>query len=202
MSLAPGTSSGPIRPSRPARAGRGGFTLLEVMIALVILTVMASIMIPRFGAGLPKREFQLAVDQASDLLTMFAQRQQMQQNPVGIRYDELEHRLKLVILDRESGAEGPAKWVVDPYVMPIRLPDDPERFSVEVYADGDYVDIREWPLATTPNERRPTIRMSLQGEHGSATLTLPAHGIVPTESGAGSHSRVDLDAAGRSRENW
>lgn len=171
---------------------------------LLILALMSALMIPRFG-GTAKREFDLTVDKVADLLTMLAQRQQLQQNPVGLQYDAVDHALQLVIL--ESGVDDPdvrSRWRLDPFVSSVRLPGDSSSFILEVYADGDYVDIREWPLATTPAEQRPDITVKLEGDEFSAVVLLPSHAIVAERSdqGRSAQGRVDLDAAGRSREDW
>ncbi|MHC5004567.1 MAG: hypothetical protein ACYTJ0_15745 [Planctomycetota bacterium] len=146
------------------------------------------------------------VAHVSDLLTMFAQRHQLQQNPVGIQYDEVNHELRLVLHEPDpENIGGQSLWRLDPYVTPVSLPGDPSTFVLEVYADGEYVDIRDWPLATTPAEQRPEITVTLQDEEFSASVMLPSHAIVPRPAasrGGSATGRVDLDSAGRSREDW
>ena len=77
-----------------------------------------------------------------------------------------------------------------------------------VIADGDVVDVRQWPITTEPGRPRPTIEISLITDEGMVkTIVLPGHAIAPYEVEAGEEraelrSPVDLDGAGRHREDW
>ena len=197
----------PAIPTRPPRWSRSAFTVLEMMVVLMILAILATLAVPRL-TGTARREFRLAVDQVSDLLTMFAQREQLGRRPVGLRYETADHRLALVVLDSDPDeTDVVAAWTHDRHVSPIALP--PHVFVQEVTADGDAVDINDWPLSTAPSERRPTIAITLLNERDGevATLVLAGHAIVPQEIGAAAAGVYiaepeDLDAAGRSREDW
>jgi len=186
------------------RRTRSAFTLLEVIIVVVLIALMATMILPRFG-GAKKREFNLVVDSVADLMTMFAQRESLSQQTVGIRFDTGSRAIELVRL--QKGADGERNnWVVDTWVDPVRLPYDVE--LVDVRADGDYIDIADWPLATTPLDRRPSISLTLRAEAGpAATLTLSPHSTGPTiaddrNRGAFQVTPEDLDRAGRSRQAW
>ncbi len=75
-------------------------------------------------------------------------------------------------------------------------------------ADGDVLDISEWPLATEPGRPRPRIEIALRPEDGSIwNVVLPAHAIVPYQDDGRTalpfeRRPIDLDAAGRHREDW
>jgi type II secretory pathway pseudopilin PulG len=180
---------------------------MEIMIVLVIIALLASIIVPRFS-GMQRREFNLVVDQVVDLMTMYAQREQLQQQTVGLRYDVEFDELQLVVLRQDGqtlGASRTIDWVIDPYVRPVELPEDVT--LLEVTADGDTVDITDFALASSPMEPRPTIVIVLQGENDTATITLPAHAITPEMSStsrrlSSTPVAVDLDGAGRGREEW
>jgi hypothetical protein len=79
--------------------------------------------------------------------------------------------------------------------------------DIEFYVDGDPYDCADWPLASEPGQERPTIEIHLRGPGEIATLLLQPHGVAPiiingpNSSGIG-RTPVDLDAEGRSREDW
>jgi hypothetical protein len=114
----------------------------------------------------------------------------------------------LMVLDAADGsATGPAEWRPDVLVQPLALPPILDREAIWVYADGEQVDIREWPLAHLPGEERPTIEILLRSadEENQATLLLPAHGVAPVRLDQAPYAArrpIDLDAQGRSREDW
>lgn len=190
---------------RPTR--REGFTLLEVIVAVSIIAILASIIVPRFAGG-SRRQFDLAVDQVGDLLVMFAQRDNLGRQPIGLMHDDDTQVLKLMVLDTiDEDSTGPAEWRPDLFVQPLVLPPILDHEAIWVYADGEQVDIREWPLAHMPGEERPMIEIVLRSrdEEHQATLLLPAHGVAPVRTDKVAYAArqpVDLDAQGRSREDW
>lgn len=186
---------------------RRGFTLLEMMVVIVVMTILASLLLPRMLGG-GRREFRRLGEQVEDLLTMFAQREQLQRQPVGLRYDEERHALELVLLERDADADvTTSAWRRDPFVAPVQLSPDVE--ILDVQADGEPIDIVDFPFSTTSSESRPTLVLVLAGDEGDVTITLPGTAIVPESTwGAGGGvpatrwETTDLDAAGRSREQW
>jgi prepilin-type N-terminal cleavage/methylation domain-containing protein len=196
-------------PSRPTRfRARCGFTLLEVIVVVAILAILAALAAPRF-AGATRREFTLAVEKVQDLLTMFAQRDSLSPKPVGISFDAQRGWLYLVVLDTDDWRfSTTADWQPDPYVRPVKLPGVVNTATLAVYADGESIDISEYPLANSPGEPRPRIELSFQSIDGlhTASLTLAPHAVAPSlldsELVTVERVPVDLDAAGRSREEW
>ena len=92
---------------------RQGFTLLEIIVAVSIIVILASIIVPRF-AGSGRRRFELAVDQVGDLLVMFAQRDNIGRHPIGLLHDDQTQQLMLMVLDVEDGSTTePAEWRQD-----------------------------------------------------------------------------------------
>jgi prepilin-type N-terminal cleavage/methylation domain-containing protein len=190
-----------------------GFTLLEVIVVVVIMALLATILVPRL-AGNQKRTFRLATEQVADLLLMYAQRDSLSRKPVGIR-QELQgpdhNWILLVTLETSDNPllEGASEWKPDRAVAPVKLPaygDEP--LPVEVRADGELMNVQDWPLASTPGRDRPTIDITLYGPDGlTATVSLASHAIAPDVFGLDdSQTRrpepIDLDAIGRSREDW
>jgi prepilin-type N-terminal cleavage/methylation domain-containing protein len=190
---------------RRATARNHGFTLMEIMIVVVVLALLATMAIPRFADN-DKRRFKMAVEQVADLLTMFAQRQMLEDRLVGISYDPGRHAILLVRQETHPPDGLPPVWEVDPYVQPVLLPDEVE--LIEVSADGDPVDIVQWPLASAPQEERPAVSLTLESPMYLTTISLAPQGITPEATGldaapgATAYQPVDLDSAGRTRDTW
>jgi general secretion pathway protein G len=178
--------------------------LLEVTIVVVIIALLATLIVPRFS-GTARREFRLLEEKVVDMLTMFAQREQLGRRPIGLQYDLDRRELMLVVLERGDRSSRENEWLIDQYVKPVRFPRTVSLASV--LADGDPVDVVDRPLVVVPGQERPTVTLALQGEQEISTITLSAHAIVPRVTRAGDWSPdsvepIDLDAAGRHREDW
>ncbi|MCI0364568.1 MAG: prepilin-type N-terminal cleavage/methylation domain-containing protein [Phycisphaerales bacterium] len=187
---------------------RRGFTLVEVTVVVVILVIMASLIVPRF-TGADKRTFKLAVDQVGDLLTMYAQRENLGQKIVGIYHDRGENSLKLMMIDSEAGGlDEYADWREDRFVRPVKLPSFMNESDVTIVADEQRYDAAgETPLTSMIGQQRPTIEITLRGAGESATLVLYPHSVAPVIFGTVENlgtirSGVDLDTTGHSREDW
>jgi len=179
------------------------------MIVVGVLAVITAMTVPRLLSR-EGRMFQLTADRVADLLTMFAQRESLSARPAGIWLDKERRRLVLMVLDIDEAArEEPALWRPDRTVRPVPMPTtiDVER-GIVVSVDGSTVDISQWPVATEPGRPRPRIEISLYADDGSVkTIALPAHAMAPYQlddahAALASRRPLDLDAAGRSREDW
>ncbi|NNM24407.1 MAG: type II secretion system protein [Phycisphaerales bacterium] len=199
--FAPASSSS-LSPARPRR----GFTLLEVMVVGVLLAVLAAIAVPRL-TGNTRRSFDLAADQVADLLLMYAQRDAFGAKPIGLMKNE-RGWLMLVQLDIDASDERSGDWRIDPFVPPVKFPDEVDLSSVVVTANGQRLDIIGQPLSHTPGEDRPSVQVFMQSRDREyqTTIDLAPHALAPVRSdrrtGTPRRVAVDLDAAGRSREDW
>lgn len=185
---------------------RRAFTLLEMIVVVIVLTILAALIVPRL-TGNQKREFRAAVDKVSDLLTMYGQRQNLGQRIVGIQQNRYDNSIALIEIDDAGGDPGSGNWRIDPYVKPVRLPGFMTDSDVEFYVDGDPYDASDWPLSSEPGQERPTIEIRLRGSEDFATLVLQPHGVAPIvvngENSSGiNRTPIDLDNEGRSREDW
>lgn len=184
-----------------------GFTLVEVLVVVVMMAILAGVIVPRLGTN-ERREFRLAVDQAADLLTMYAQRQSLGQKIVGLQQDLRSNSIQLLLLDYDNNNPGsPANWRRDVYVRSVKFPPFMRPEDVEIWADGDYIDTSSWPLSSELGQDRPSIEIVMSGAGETARLVLAPYAVAPVNlsdlrDGAGIRERVDLDAEGRSREDW
>lgn len=183
-----------------------GFTLVELTVVLVVLVLLASMIVPRLTGNID-RLFKASGEQVADLLTMFAQRDSLAQQPVGLFYDEDAHQLLVRVydIDPDSYDQTP-QWRQDRFIRPLKLPEFVE--LVEVLEDHATVDIRQWPLTSRPGQQRPWIEIVLGGPDGATTsISLAPHDVSPLVY---SHDDqppqiampIDLNAAGRMREDW
>jgi hypothetical protein len=183
--------------------------LLEVMVVVVILAIMSTMAMP-YLTGTTRRTFELCVDQVADLLTMYAQRDNLGQKPVGLWYDAHRRQLELVVLDvDESGFGEDATWRPDRFIKPVKLPDVVDGESLALWADGELLDITDptRPIYHTPGDNRPTLEIALQtyDQRHYAALILTPHAVAPRrldDRALSVRMPEDLDAAGRSREDW
>ena len=164
-----------------------GFTLIEMIVVVIVIGIMATMIIPRLS-GTRDREFNLLIEQVSDIVLMFAHRSSTSNQPTGLRYDEDHY------------------WDVDPMALPILLPDWIKGDEVEIYIDGELADTSMWPVTVTPGETRPLIEVGLGWESRYALISLGSHSIGPNIwlDGIGKEPLmpIDLDAQGRGREEW
>ena len=180
-----------------------------MVVVVAILAVIMAMTLPRM-LGRDGRVLQLSADRVADLLTMYAQRESLSSRPTGIWHDTDTHRLVLMVLDADGATpQQPAQWRPDRTVKPVQLPSsvDVER-GVGASIDGTTVDISRWPITTEPGKRRPRIEISLYDNDGRVkTLVLPSHALKPydlddADAVLVSRQPMDLDAAGRHREDW
>jgi len=183
------------------------FTMIEMIVVLVILAIMAAMVVPRM-TGNAQREFRYAVDEVADMLTMFAQRQNLGQKPVGIFQDRGQNSLALMVMDTDAGAsEQGAGWRMDRYVQPIQFPPFMLDTDIDIMIDGQRVDASQWPITCEIGQERPTIQIAMRGAGEWATLTLHPYGVAPEvtndrETLSAARMPLDLDGSGRSREDW
>jgi prepilin-type N-terminal cleavage/methylation domain-containing protein len=201
----PGAQAGTLATRTANRAAARGFTVIEMLIVVVILAILAGMAVPRLFTN-DHRIFRLTCDEVADLLTMYAKRESTGSRPVGLMYDEQRHALVMLEFDvDDQSARGRARWRTDALIQPVRLPEFVE--LVEVRADGDYIDITEWPLSNRPGQERPRISLSLQGVGRTVTLVLPPHAVSPRQIGWSDDDAmhpvpVDLNSIGLSRGEW
>lgn len=194
-------------PTRPRPADRRAFTLLEVVVVVTMLALLAAVAIPRLS-GTRRTAFDHFVDEVSDMLLLFAQRDNLGRSPIGLVLDVSGERPALQLMVMAEADQGRGAWVIDRLVAPVELPDFIAPADLEIEADGESIEIRDRVLAQVPGEDRPTItiRISDVDRRHRATLELTPHGVaarrLDDRRAATARRPVDLDAEGRSREDW
>ncbi|MCA9295185.1 MAG: prepilin-type N-terminal cleavage/methylation domain-containing protein [Phycisphaerales bacterium] len=192
---------------RTSRTTRRGFTLLEMMVTITILVVFASITVPRLF-GNQKREFDVFVEQMSDLLMMFAQRDNLSTQAVGIVMNKDKQQIYLqLLLPNEQDNSLPPTWTFDKYVRPVSIPAFIGIEGVRFYEDGREIDITDWPLTSPANGQRPDVRVTIETRELSTTLQLTPHDVLPKRVGEGTEVDelrvpIDLDKEGRDTDPW
>src|SRR4051794_30046245 len=152
-----------LRPAISRSNVRSAFTLIEIMVVLIIISILAAMFVPKL-TGNEKRQFRMTVDQVADLLTVYAQRESNGQKVVGLQFDPGRMELALVEIDTDNSRPGiPADWKVDHNVAPVHLPSFMRPEDLMVYADGQLMDITSWPLSTTIGQDRPQVEVTLTG---------------------------------------
>ena len=193
----------PSRPSsrRPARA----FTLIEVTVVVVIIGLLATLILPRL-ASTRRQQFDLFTNQVADVLMLFAQRDNLGRRPIGLRIDTRTGTPRLEVVAMNDTASDRDDWAADTSVRPVEIPEFVGIAGLTVIADGEQVDIVDWPLTHLPGENRPAIQIEIRDtSNRTARVMLSPYAVSPTRIGTDAWAgrpTVDLDAEGRSREDW
>jgi type II secretory pathway pseudopilin PulG len=174
-----------------------------MMVVILVMAIIFSIAMPRFS-GQEERQLELAAQQVADLFTMFLQRENLGSKPVAIVYDEPLHQMAMFVLDiDEYNPEEPAAWYIDRTARPVKLPDS--TYLLETRIDGLSTGEPSWRFIHTPGQERMPLEVVLAGGGETRTIVMPVAGIscrILDGGGGAARVSVDLDAAGRSREEW
>nr|MBC8523039.1 type II secretion system protein [PVC group bacterium] len=152
----------PLRVTRQTSRNQLGFTLLEMIVVVIVLGILASMTIPRL-TGSRGREYELKVEQAADLMVMFAHRLSTSTKATGLQYDGSKRRLFLLTLVTDDDNDE-SYWIDDPLSPPVTFPGWMEEDSVAIFTDGDFTDTTQWPLKTIPGATRPIIEIPVNWE--------------------------------------
>lgn len=183
---------------------RRGFTLLEVILAAVVLVILGTMLVPRM-TGAARGRFMAATEGVATSLATFAFHESTDERPVAISFMAENRRLDVLVLDR--GDRGGAEWRPMAMAPSVILPDD---FSfVRVTVDQASFDPNDWFIATPPSGRRPDIRVRLESDAGDAAeIVLTPHALSPVIQREGDleapyvREAADLDAMGAGRQPW
>jgi prepilin-type N-terminal cleavage/methylation domain-containing protein len=189
-----------------------GFTLIEVIVVTVLMAMLAVVLVSRLTGG-RSREFDLATEQVSDLMLMYAIRSEFADEPVGISTDPERNSLQLVIRrgERDEFNDG---WQPDRSVREVRLPEFLPVQAMEFLVKGDWVDPSDKPITNLPGQPRPSLEVTLQSDDPrnprSVRLTLNSCSLRPLKqdsmrnepNSSVPRTAIDLDTSGRWQEDW
>ena len=182
-----------------------GFTIIEVVIAVLVISLMAGLIIPRLG-GVGKRAEQLTVDRVADLLAAFSYRDSLSSGSAAIEYSSGDASLTLLILRKGLEQEDATTvWMRDTLAPVVRIPDT---IVLNAYEDGSMLPNGDWSLVTRYDGTRPKIEIELAGNVVNATVMLDSWAQTPSVvdeySGRSTTlpDAIDLDEVGQEKDPW
>lgn len=181
------------------------FTLIELIIVVVILAIMAAAVVPKF-MGTARQEANVAVDKVGELMRLFAYRQALSSQQVGLWRDGENGSMHLIVMDTDPEDEtSEPEWRPDRFASAVSLPSGMDVQEVRVNDQRQPPD--EWLVASVPGGARPKIEIRIAGNGVDATLILPAGSpsVVRVDEGQLApfvRTPIDLDRAGLDQEAW
>lgn len=182
-----------------------GFTIIELLVVMVVLAIAAVAVVPRFMST-ARQEADIAVDRVAEIMRLFAYRESMSSQQVGIWRDPATGRIQLLVMDiNPSEPDAAPDWRPDRFAAPVVLPDEVSVVDVRVNDQPRRTD--EFMIASVPGAQRPKIEMHLVGSGVDATLILPPGSPSVVRADADREAPlvrgpIDLDRAGRDQEPW
>lgn len=183
---------------------RRGFTLVEAIIVVVILAILASLVVPRFGA-VRRSEDRYAVDQIADLMRMWGYRTSIMTQQVGIWNDPQRGWIQLMIRDFDpNNPDDPPIWQPDKLSNEVVLPDGTQ--FTEVIFDGERQELGNWFIQSNADGSRPRLEIAMSGPAGVTRLILEPYSNsvqrVDSQGGGGIRGPIDLDRDVGERTPW
>lgn len=194
------------------------FTLLEIIVVIVIISILAGAIVPRM-LNVGRRQAELEAKAVQRLLSVAAEKSDVWNQPVAI---DLIEDTKLSVYTRRADttaatdAVGSAtvKWQPDGLIEPVAL----NRLRISMATqDGVVLPSGKWRINMMPGQPRPAVSIQLdpksEGDGPRWTISLAADDPLArrasgTEGGAAGSSfaaqsrTIDLDDAGKGQTPW
>ncbi len=187
----------------PARGGRG-FSLIEVIVATVIIAILAAVIAPRFS-NVASRRASASVTEFAELVSAAAVRDGITGQAVAMEFDAGASRLTLLTPASDDARRWQGAWRADSFSRPVELDGvvvetatldreelDPARFRVE------------FPR-TEARARLVVVLRQVNSESRWAVVLSPTGTravVVAPEQASGDGDVIDLDATGRGGGVW
>lgn len=191
----------------PRRVQHRGFTLIEVIIAAMVIAVLAAILLPRLNRS-SAQTYESTIEQMVALMSTFATREATGVQQVAMLQDPETGEIGLSVMQRTLGEGSDSQapeWIPDPLTAPFRLPRGVE--IADVIVDADSIGSVDWMVASIPGGGRPRVEIRLVGEGMDTVLVLESSAISPVRIDSDRpappmREAVDLEGTGRAREFW
>lgn len=194
-------------PAVPRRADNRGFTLIEVIIAAMVIAVLAAMLLPRLNRS-SSQTYESTIERVAALMSTFATREATGIQQVAMLQDPDTGEIGLSVMQRTLGegsdSESP-EWIPDPLTAPFRLPRGVE--IADVIVDSDSIGGVDWMVASIPGGGRPRVEIRLVADGMDTVLVLESSAIAPVRIDSDRpappmREPIDLEGTGRSREFW
>lgn len=199
-------------------ASSGAFTLIEVLVATAVLTVLAGLIVVRMSGGF-EREVEIRIDATEGLLNTLAHRQTLGHYSLALVCEGTDlardgRTLRLDLLMPDQQAEGRATWSPDLLVEPVQFDADivlesvridgqemEPPFRVEIPLDVQRPRI-ELTVTWTADARRPEAKQALILLLPQSTQAMRAYSDGRSGGWGERLQPVDLDEAGEGERPW
>lgn len=194
-------------PAVPSPVSRRGFTLIEVIIAAMVIAVLAAMLIPRLNRS-SSQTYESTIEQMAALMSTFATREATGIQQVAMLQDPDTGEIGLSVMQRTLGEGSDSQapeWIPDPLTMPFRLPRGVE--IADVIVDNNSIGAADWMVTSIPGGGRPRVEIRMVADNMDTVLVLESSAITPVRIDSDRpappiREPIDLEGTGRSREFW
>ncbi|MFN0011139.1 MAG: prepilin-type N-terminal cleavage/methylation domain-containing protein [Phycisphaerales bacterium] len=193
------------------------FSLIEVVVVIILVSVLAGVTLPRLTGGAARRAEQ-EVREVASLLSALALRESLSGRATALAYDTDAAELSVLVRDPTDTGDvqerEAADWYMPPLIRPVRLT---ETRVTRLLADGAAFPPGSFRIEMPQGQARPMIDLLVQlasanssdaercwqvtldpGQTAAASRPLAGTtAFTPTQA-----ESIDLDAAGRRTTPW
>lgn len=185
-------------------AARAGFSLIEVIVATVIIAILAAVIAPRFS-NVASRRALASVTEFAELVSAAAVRDGITGQAVAMEFDATTGRLALLTPTPDDARRAQGAWRSDPLSRPVEL----DGVSVEAATlDREELDPSHFRVEFPRTEARARFVVVLRQEAGDSrwAVVLSPTGtralVVAPQEASRDDDVIDLDATGQGGGVW